>query len=302
MNDVDTLLREANQALVEPSQPRDQGLSANPPRLLEVRCRLQYEANEESTFLLNVMPARRFGQQIVSEILKTDPSLKVSRWTERDNGNRFVRLVAPPGVIIVTYRAVVERIDGSPVAPSADADADALSTLPTSTYRYLNPSRYCQSDRLATFARTTFDVGPVGTELVQSICDWLAGNIDYQFQTSDSQTTAIDTLRDRAGVCRDFAHLAIAFCRALSIPARYATGYAWRLDPPDFHAVIDVYCGGRWRLFDPTGRTDPRGLVRIGTGLDAAEVPFSAFFGDCDLTAIEVSCVEHLPVLGSERA
>ena len=299
MNEIDTLFRQSNMTRVAPSPPRDYGLHAGPPRLLNVRCRLQYEAREEATFLLNVMPARRHGQRIVSEALKTDPNLKVARWTERQGGNRFLRLVAPPGPMTVTYRAVVQKIDGSPFASSSDVDAP--STLPTSVYRYLNPSRYCQSDRLAAFARTTFDVGPTGMALAQSVCDWLAANIDYRFEISDSQTTAVDTLRQRAGVCRDFAHLAIAFCRALSIPARYATGYAWRLDPPDFHALVEAYCGGRWRLFDPTGRTDPGGLVRIGTGLDAAEAPFSAFFGDCDLTAIEVSCVEHLSAPGSDH-
>jgi transglutaminase-like putative cysteine protease len=105
----------------------------------------------------------------------------------------------------------------------------------------------------------------------------------------------------RAGVCCDFAHLAIALLRALSIPARYVTGYAWRLDPPDFHALVEVYCGGRWHLFDPTGQTNPDGSVRIGTGLDAAETPFSTFFSNCDLTGIAVSCVGRLPEHGSDR-
>jgi transglutaminase-like putative cysteine protease len=300
MNELDLVRRESTIALLGPPLPRDQSLWASPPRLLDVRCCLQYEAREEATFLFNFMPARRFGQQIESEVLGIEPNLKVARWTQRDSGNRFLRVIAPPGSMTVTYRALVEKFDGSlPTPPSLDADA--LSRLPTSTYRYLNPSRYCQSDRLATFARRTFDVGPVGIALVRSVCDWLATSIEYQFETSDTQTTAVDTLLHRAGVCRDFAHLAIAVLRALSIPARYVTGYAWRLDPPDFHALVEAYCGGRWRLFDPTGQTNPDGLVRIGTGLDAAETPFSAFFGNCDLTGIVVSCVGRLPEHGSDR-
>ena len=299
MNEFDLVRRGSDIALVGPSLRRDQGLPSDPPRLLEVRCCLQYEAREEATFLFNVMPARRYGQRIESEVFKTEPDLKVARWTERLSANRFLRIVAPPGPMTVTYRALVERTDDS--VPVRAPSADALSRLPTSAYRYLNPSRYCESDRLAAFAQRTFDVGPVDIALVRLICDWLATNIEYQFQTSDTQTTAVDTLLHRAGVCRDFAHLAIAICRALSIPARYVTGYAWRLDPPDFHALFEAYCGGRWRLFDPTGQTDPRGLVRVGTGLDAAETPFSAFFGDCELTGIEVSCVGRPLVHGSGR-
>ena len=299
MNELHLVRREASAAPIGPSLPRHHGLHASPPKLLEVRSRLKYAAREEATFLLNVMPARRYGQQIESETLRIEPDLRVARWTDRHSGNRLIRVVAPPGSITVTYRALVAKTDGQPPQQPRIC-AGALGRLPTATYRYLNPSRYCQSDRLASFARETFDVGPVGVELVRSVCEWLATNIEYQFETSDTQTTAVDTLRHRAGVCRDFAHLAIACLRALSIPARYVTGYAWRLDPPDFHALVEAYCGGGWRLFDPTGQTDPDGLVRTGTGLDAAEAPFSAFFGDCYLTGIEVSCVGSDPQHGSD--
>ena len=279
------------QAVAPPQQtPADPAIA---PRLLDVRCCLKYEAREEATFLLNIMPARRYGQRIEREALSIDPDLIATRWAQRRSGNRFLRLIVPPGSLAVTYEARVERIESA--RPARCDGTDALIRLPTSAYPYLNPSRYCQSDLLARFAQMTFDVGPVGIALVHSVCDWLTANIEYQFDTSDAQTTAIDTFHRGAGVCRDFAHLAIAFCRALSIPARYVTGYAWRLDPQDFHALVEVYCGGQWRLFDPTGRTDPRGLVRIGTGLDAAETPFSAFFGDCELTGIDVSCEGQLP-------
>ena len=294
MNELDLVCDVSSIAPVGPLLGRDQSLQASPPKLLDVRCGLQYEAREEATFLLNIMPAKRYGQRVESENLAIEPRLKVSRWTERHSGNRFLRIVVPPGSMTVTYYARVEKTDALLPAPPSP-DADPLGRLPTATYRYLNPSRYCQSDSLAAFSRRTFDVGPVGIALVRSVCDWLVANIEYRFETSGTQTTAIETLLHRAGVCRDFAHLAISFLRALSIPARYVTGYAWRLDPPDFHALVEVYCGGRWRLFDPTGQTDPRGLVRIGTGLDAAETPFSAFFGDCDLTGIDVSCVGISP-------
>ena len=117
-----------------------------------------------------------------------------------------------------------------------------------------------------------------------AICNWIYGNVDYISGTTDALTSAFDTVTQRAGVCRDFAHLGIALCRAMGIPARYVSAYAWRLSPPDFHAVFEAYLdgpgGGAWYLFDPTRMTGADGLVRIGIGRDAADVAFCSIFGD----------------------
>ena len=136
-----------------------------------------------------------------------------------------------------------------------------------------------ESDRLANFALREFAGFPRGHLRVSMICGWIYQNIEYRRGSSDAQTTAIEILVQRAGVCRDFSHLGIAFCRALGIPARFVTCYAFGLSPSDFHAVFEAYLGGRWWLFDGTRQAALDGLVRIGIGRDAAEVAFATPFG-----------------------
>ena len=141
-------------------------------------------------------------------------------------------------------------------------------------------SKYCEADLLFALACREFGRLAPGYRRVQSVCQWIRDNIAYQIGTSSPLTTARDVLANRAGVCRDFAHLAVAFCRALNIPARFVTGYARYADPPpDFHAVFEAYLGDRWYLFDPTRLSPLDEIVRIGTGRDAAEVAFATFFG-----------------------
>jgi transglutaminase-like putative cysteine protease len=133
---------------------------------------------------------------------------------------------------------------------------------------------------------------------VLAICQWVRENIDYQEGSSTLTSGAHEILANRAGVCRDFAHVSIAFCRALNIPARFVTAYTKYRDPPqDFHAVVEAYLGDRWYLFDPTGLAEVSDLVRIGTGRDASEVPFAAFFGSARLRRLS-PLVE--PAMGPE--
>jgi transglutaminase-like putative cysteine protease len=142
------------------------------------------------------------------------------------------------------------------------------------------------------FAHSTFGNLRAGYHRVNGICNWIREYVEYQSGVSDSLTSAFDTVTERAGVCRDFAHLAIALCRALGIPARYVSAYAWRLAPPDFHAVIEAYLQGPsgigWYLFDPTRMSAPDGLVRIGTGRDAADVAFCSPYGEVGFEKPEV--------------
>jgi transglutaminase-like putative cysteine protease len=138
---------------------------------------------------------------------------------------------------------------------------------------------------------------PPGRAQVTAICDWVHDNLRYQSGASDSSTSAVETLRDRAGVCRDFAHLVISLCRAMGIPARFATGYAWGLGWPDFHACIEAFLVGQWHLFDPTRKVTTDRIIRIGTGRDAADVSFATIFGDghpSELTEMRV-CAEPAP-------
>ena len=157
-------------------------------------------------------------------------------------------------------------------------EADALH-LPTETLLYTLPSRYCQSDRLVAMASDLFGEVAPGFARVQTICNWINEHITYQYGVSDAGTSAYDTATQRIGVCRDFAHLGIAFCRALNIPARYVSGYCLGLDPPDFHAYFQAFLDGRWVSFDATERQPRPALVQIAVGRDAADCAWSTFYG-----------------------
>jgi transglutaminase-like putative cysteine protease len=127
-------------------------------------------------------------------------------------------------------------------------------------------------------------------EKVLAIVDWIYENIEYVSGSTTSQTSAYDTLTERAGVCRDFAHLAIAFCRALSIPARYFTGYSYKLKPSDFHACFEAHIGGQWLIFDATRLAPLNGLVKIANGRDAADASIASIFGNVNLLSMQVNC------------
>ncbi|MEO8882719.1 MAG: transglutaminase family protein, partial [Devosia sp.] len=154
---------------------------------------------------------------------------------------------------------------------------------------YLYPSRYCQSDRLARFVIREFGQLPPGHQRVTEICNWIYEHVDYLKGASDQQTSAYDTFSLRAGVCRDFAHLGITFCRALGIPARFVSAYGWQLVPQDFHAVFEVFLGDRWYLFDATRTAPLDGLIRIAIGHDAADTAFSTFYGQAAMPGMAIS-------------
>ena len=158
----------------------------------------------------------------------------------------------------------------------------AVSDLPFSTLTYLYPSRYCQSDQLRHFAWREFGGLERGHQRVTAMCNWIFDNVEYLAGSSNYETSAAETFSRRAGVCRDFAHLGITMCRALGIPARFVSAYAWQLEPADFHALFEAYLGGRWYLFDPTRLCPLDGIVRIGVGHDAGTTAFSTFYGTID--------------------
>ncbi len=155
--------------------------------------------------------------------------------------------------------------------------------LPVSALRFLHPSRYCQADLVQKRAWDEFGHLPRGYAQVKAVRDWVEEKIRFRIGASRPSTSALDTLADGAGVCRDFAHTMITLCRALNYPARIVTGVDYGADPalgpPDFHAYVEVYVGGAWYLFDPTGISPVTGLIRIGTGRDAADVSFATIFG-----------------------
>jgi transglutaminase-like putative cysteine protease len=155
---------------------------------------------------------------------------------------------------------------------------------------FLYPSRYCQSDKLGRLAFSKFGQIKNPFEKVTAISEWIHQNVQYLSGTTNWQTSAYDTVAERAGVCRDFAHLGIALCRALNIPARYFAGYAHQLTRPDFHACFEAYIGRCWLLFDPTRLAPLNGLVRIATGRDAADASVATIFGPTRSASVQVSC------------
>lgn len=258
-----------------------------------VASRLAYEVRDTTVFLLNIEAAALRNQKILTERLNLTPAVAVDRH-ELDGGTRLVRVVVEPGRFEVDYAATIDlsMYDADPASLSETPVAE----LPLEVTPFLNPSRYCQSDRLARFALREFGTLPPGHQRVTAICNWIYDHVDYLSGSSTSETSAYDTMVQRAGVCRDFAHLGIAFCRALSIPARFASSYAWQLDPPDFHAVFECYLDGAWYLFDPTRKAALQGLVRIGVGRDAADAAFATIFGNAVMTdmAVSISPVEEV--------
>lgn len=206
-------------------------------------------------------------------------------------GNPCRRLLLPAGQTEIQYKATVTS---SPEAdtPEVGIDPDIL-TLPAEVLQYTLPSRYCPSDRLEPTARDLFGSSSPGLARVQDICEWINRHIEYEYGTSDAFTTAVETLLDRKGVCRDFAHLAISFCRALSIPARYVSGYCLGLETPDLHAFFEAYVGGRWVEFDATSAERRPALVRIGRGFDAASCAWLTAYGQANTKHMNVIVAKH---------
>lgn len=213
-----------------------------------------------------------------------------------DPGQRCLRLAALAGPLTVQYTATVDIAHhlGDP----AQIEEVPVRALPLEVLPYIYPSRYCQSDRLAHFARAQFGHLRSGYARVQAICDWVRGYVTFRSNSSSGTTAAVDTLVERVGVCRDFAHLMIALCRALNLPARFVTGTDYGADPalgpPDFHAYVEVYLGDRWYQFDPSGTAIPMGMMRLAAGRDAADVAFATIFGSV------TSAQPHLHVVAQE--
>lgn len=246
---------------------------------------LRYEiANEPSDFIFNVHAAQTKHQTVVAENMEISP--QVVPFVYSDPGHpshetRFMRFRTGPGPLSIRYTATVD-IDHHAESTAGIYEVP-IAQLPPAVLPYVYPSRYCQSDRLRRYATREFGHLIQGYQRVQAIRDWVQQRTIFTTGSSNVTTSAIDTLIEQVGVCRDFAHLMIALCRAVNIPARFVTGIDYGADPAlgptDFHAYVEVFLGSRWYLFDPTGISPPMGLVRIGTGRDASDVSFATIFG-----------------------
>ncbi|URI06082.1 transglutaminase family protein [Aquincola tertiaricarbonis] len=232
-------------------------------------------------FVFNIHPALTPAQTVTDEVLTLSQPVTPRLETDPHTHSRYLRLQAMPGELTLRYTARV-GIHHHRADPWSIGEIP-VGELPLDVVSYIYPSRYVPSDRLGRMALAQFGHLRRGYHRVQAIRDWVRNHVAFRSNTSTTSTTALDTLIDQAGVCRDFAHLMIALCRALNIPARMTTGTDFGADPslgpPDFHAYVEVYLGHRWYLFDPSGTAIPMGLVRIGVGRDAADVAFSTIFG-----------------------
>jgi len=254
---------------------------------------LEYQVEAATHFCFNIEAARWPTQTIASECLAVSSGVDLHHFIDEGRGNRFFRFDAPPGPLLVNYRAQVQV---QPQRVAGDLPEEPVGRLPDEVFQYLLPTRYCESDLLARTAQELFGREPAGIARVRRIVQWIREQIAYRPGSTTTTTTAQDVLAQRAGVCRDFAHLGITLCRALNIPARIVVGYVWFDEPPqDFHAVFEAWLGGRWVLFDPTGMAPVDRLVRIGTGSDAKDVAFSTFFGTVTMTRMAVNVQEHEP-------
>ena len=262
-------------------------------KTFHIDCELQYDVTQPTLFLFNVAAPTTDSQNVCAETITTIPGVPVEQLQAASSPNRLIRVNAQPGPLDIRYLA---NVDVLRAPPDPAAREIPLGELPADVLPYLVASRYCESDVLFPVACREFGHLHPGYSRVQSICEWIRRNIEYKVGTSHALYTAGNALEAGAGVCRDFAHIAIAFCRALNIPARFVTGYAiYAEPPPDFHAVFEAYLDGAWYLFDPTELSPVSDLVRIGTGRDASEVAFATFFG-----AARLRCLSPLVERASE--
>ncbi len=247
---------------------------------------LDYDVASPAHFLFNIEAAFHDGHRVVEERLTVTPSVKVRNFSDERSGNRLFRLDAPKGRLSINYHATVEV---NPVQVPLHLDESPVTSVPDDVLRYLLPSRYCESDIMSRAAQQMFGQLPPGLSRVRAIEQWIHHSVYYLPGFSNSTTTAQEVFVQRAGVCRDFAHLGITLCRALNIPARLVVGYVHFADPPeDFHAVFEAWLEGRWVLFDATRMAPIERLVRIGTGRDAKDVAFATIFGGVQMLRKEL--------------
>jgi transglutaminase-like putative cysteine protease len=253
---------------------------------------LRLESPATVLFCLKLHPSR-FHDLVSPEQFEVEPNIYRDEFLD-SYGNRCGRVHCQPGTVRFTNRGLI-RDSGEldPLVPQARQEE--VFKLPADAMVYLLPSRYCESDsELASFAWEKFGPTQTGWERVQAICDFVHQHVKFDYDKARSNRTALETFRERVGVCRDFTHLAITLCRCLNIPARYVTGYLGDIGVPpapypmDFSAWMEVYLSGRWFAFDPRHNCRRIGRILIAHGRDACDVPLTITFGKHTLEGFSV--------------
>lgn len=248
--------------------------------ILDATCKLEYQTLEEVPAIFMLRPRSGWAQWVMREEFHIHPQVPVVEFTDV-YGNLCQRLVMPVGPfhLLVQYRVqVADSVDADPCAPLM-----LLQNLPTELLHYLLPSRYCQSDQLSALATSIIGNLPSDYQLVAAIRTWIHQNITLDPCCSDSSTSALETASTRRGVCRDFAHLGIALCRAVNVPARMVVGFQHQLHPMDLHAWFEAFIGGRWFTFDAAEPVTRGNRIVIAYGRDAADVALATLFGSFTL-------------------
>ena len=261
---------------------------------LTIRCGFEfvYEASARTPAILKIQPRLDPWQRKEKEQMTIFPSVAVQTY-EDWHGNSVQRFTLPPGRTTVRHDIFI----AVPVTTDDHWLIDkpvAVADVPPQLLQYTLPSRYCDSDRLMTFAAQQFGNFPEGLPRVQAICDWVHTNIEYRWGSGSTLTAASEVLAQRHGVCRDFAHLAVALSRCFNVPTRYVTGYVPDVGfqdpgtPEDFHAYFQVYVGHRWYTFDARFNVPRIARINIACGQDAVDGAFSTLFGPASLAWFNV--------------
>ena len=251
---------------------------------LSIEVELDYVLERPADVLLQVEVAAVPDQRILAEALTiwSDTPIRAVPGEDGVGQRCWVRAT---NRCTASYRATVEV--ARPEVRLARQPATPVRLLPAPLIPYVLPSRYCQADRFVGFVERTFDRlegGPLAAALVE----WVTGALRYRSAGSSGDTTALDTFATRSGVCRDYAHLLVALARAGGIPARCVSAYAPGVDPPDFHAVAELWLGGSWHLVDATGMASCQDLARVAVGRDATDIAFMTIFGEAELVRQQV--------------
>lgn len=265
---------------------------------LRFGCELSYELSQPLPMIAMLNVHYSLAPFLdVPDRLTTTPPVPVTSYRD-DFGNWCSRLTAPAGRFTLGTDGAIHD-DGTPDVIALDAAEHTVETLPPDTLVYLLGSRYCETDRMSEEAWRLFGVSPPGAARVQAICDFVHNHVTFGYEHSSATRSAAETYADARGVCRDFTHLAVTFCRCLNIPARYCTGYVSDIGQPppyapmDFAAWMEVYLDGQWRTYDPRNNSPRIGRILIARGRDAADVPLTHTFGPNLLVGFQVWIYEE---------
>jgi transglutaminase-like putative cysteine protease len=246
---------------------------------LSIKTELVYNFAQATQIIANLQASETSDQTILSESLNVQPRAQILSY-KTPYGDRRIR-ASLSGEVTIRYLAVVENKLRQLL--SQTGRQHVWSELPGDVLPFLLPSRFCPSDKFMRFAQREFGSVGDGVARVMAILEWIHRNVDYVSGVSNAETTAERSFVDRAGVCRDFTHLGITLSRALGIPARAVSAYALELNPPDFHAIFEVYIENGWWLIDPTRLAPIEGIIRIGSGRDASDIAFLTSDKQCQV-------------------